>query len=70
MLLQLLSSLLKILEVRARWALTQEIERYCDDVENRIAEARARGDDALADRLRARFARAAAILPPDGRPTA
>ena len=69
MLLQLLSSLLKILEVRARWALTQEIERYCDDVENRIAEARAAGDDVLADRLRARFARATSILPPDGRPT-
>ena len=69
LLLQSLSSWLQLRVITAHWELTQEIERYCDATENAILAARADGNDALADRLRDRFARAAGIaLPALGSP--
>jgi len=50
--------------VSAHWELTREIEKYCDEIENAILEARNAGNDALADRLRSRFARASGIAIP------
>jgi len=44
--------------------MTREIETYCDETENAILTARAAGNDALADRLRQRFTRAAGIALP------
>lgn len=67
MFLLLLQSLSKWLELRvitAHWELTREIQRYCDDTENAILTARAAGNDAVADRLRERFERAAGIALP------
>jgi len=64
LLLQSLSSWLQLRVIAAHWELTQEIERYCDETENAILEARSVGNDALADRLRQRFARAAGIALP------
>jgi len=67
MVLLLLQSLISWLQLRiitAHWELTREIERYCDETENAILTARAAGNDALADRLRQRFTRAAGIALP------
>jgi hypothetical protein len=67
MVLLLLQSLSKWLELRviaAHWALTREIERYCDETENAILTARAAGHDAVADRLLQRFERASGIALP------
>jgi len=64
LLLQSLSSWLQLRVIAAHWQLTREIERYCDETENAILTARAAGDDALADRLRQRFTRAAGIALP------
>jgi len=64
LLLQSLSSWLQLRVITAHWQLTREIERYCDETENAILTARAAGDDALADRLRDRFTRAAGIALP------
>ena len=64
LLLQSLSSWLQLRVITAHWELTREIERYCDETENAILSARAAGNDALADRLRQRFARAAGIALP------
>jgi len=64
LLLQSLSSWLQLRVIAAHWDLTREIERYCDETENAILTARATGNDALADRLRDRFTRAAGIALP------
>jgi hypothetical protein len=64
LLLQSLSSWLQLRVITAHWELTREIETYCDETENAILTARAAGNDALADRLRDRFARAAGIALP------
>jgi len=64
LLLQSLSSWLQLRVITAHWELTREIERYCDETENAILAARAGGNDALADRLRDRFTRAAGIALP------
>ena len=64
LLLQSLSSWLQLRVIAAHWALTREIETYCDETENAILTARATGNDALADRLRDRFTRAAGITLP------
>ena len=69
LLLQSLSSWLQLRVITAHWQLTREIETYCDETENAILAARAAGNDALADRLRQRFERAAGIaLPAIGSP--
>jgi len=69
LLLQSLSSWLQLRVIHAHWQLTREIELYCDETENAILTARAAGNDALADRLRQRFTRAAGIaLPAVGNP--
>jgi predicted ATPase len=69
LLLQSLSSWLQLRAISAHWELTREIETYCDETENAILTARAARNDALADRLRDRFTRAAGItLPAIGRP--
>jgi len=67
MLLALIQSLklwLELKSITAHWQLTKDIEWYCDHCENQILRARADGDDALADRMRARFARASGIAVP------
>lgn len=64
LLLQALNSWLQLRVISAHWELTREIERYCDETENAILEARSAGNDALADRLRSRFARASGIAIP------
>ena len=64
LLLQSLSSWLQLLVISSHWELTREIEKYCDEIENAILEARNAGNDALADRLRSRFARASGIAIP------
>jgi len=64
LLLQSLSSWLQLRVITAHWQLTREIERYCDETENAILTARTAGNDALADRLRDRFTRAAGIALP------
>lgn len=64
LLLQALNSWLQLRVVSAHWELTREIERYCDATENAILEARSVGNDALADRLLQRFARASSIVVP------
>jgi len=64
LLLQALNSWLQLRVVSAHWELTREIEKYCDATENAILEARSVGNDALADRLRERFARASSIVVP------
>jgi hypothetical protein len=64
LLLQSLSSWLQLRVIAAHWELTREIETYCDATENAILAARADGNDALADRLRERFTRAAGIAIP------
>ena len=67
LLLQALNSWLQLRVVSAHWELTREIEQYCDATENAILEARSVGNDALADRLLQRFARASNIvIPPIG----
>lgn len=65
-LLQALSSWLQLRLISARWELTREIERYCDETENAILAARNAGNDALADRLRERFERASGVMPISG----
>lgn len=60
-LLQLLKSWLEIKARRAAWELERDIANYCDELENQILKARACNNDALADRLRERFARSSAI---------
>lgn len=70
LILQSLSKWLEIKAVRAHWELTREIENYCDATENAILEARAGGNDALADRLRSRLARSAGIAIPSLRDSA
>ena len=62
--LQALSSWLQLRVISAHWELTREIEKYCDETENAILEARSAGNDALADRLRSRFTRASSITIP------
>lgn len=64
LILQSLNKWLEIKAVRAHWELTREIENYCDETENAILEARAGGNDALADRLRSRLARSSGIAIP------
>jgi len=64
LLLQSLSSWLQLRVISAHWELTRRIETYCDETENAILTARAAGNDALADRLRDRFTRAAGIALP------
>jgi len=67
MLLALIQSLklwLELKNVTAHWELTKDIENYCDKYENEILRARSDGNDALADRMRARFARASGIAIP------
>lgn len=61
-LLQILKSWLEIKARRASWELERDIANYCDDIENQILKARADGNDAVADRLRERFARSSAVL--------
>ena len=61
-LLQILRLWLEIKAKRASWELERDITRYCDDIENQIIEARAAGNDALADRLRERFTRSSKVL--------
>ena len=61
-LLQILKSWLEIKAKRASWELERDIANYCDDIENQILKARADGNDAVADRLRERFARSSAVL--------
>ena len=64
LILQSLSKWLEIKAVRAHWDLSKDIEHYCEITENAIINARASGDDSLADRLRARLARASGIAIP------
>ena len=64
LLLQTLNLWLQIRVLGAHWALSREIEKYCDDTESAILEARRAGDDARADRLRQRFERAAGLFIP------
>jgi 2-oxo-4-hydroxy-4-carboxy--5-ureidoimidazoline (OHCU) decarboxylase len=64
LLLQALSSWLQLRVISAHWELTRKIEKYCDETENAILEARSTGNDALADRLRSRFTRASGITIP------
>ena len=64
LLLQSLSSWLQLRVITAHWELTRQIETHCDDLENAILTARAAGNDALADRLRERFTRAAGLALP------
>ena len=64
LILQSLSKWLEIKAIRAHWDLTREIETYCDETENAIIKARNDGNDALADRLRSRFARASGLAIP------
>jgi len=64
LLLQSLSSWLQLKVIRAHWELSRDIESYCELMENGILAARQRGDDALADRMRARLARASGIIVP------
>ena len=61
-LLQILRLWLEIRAKRASWELERDIAKYCDDIENQILEARASGNDAVADRLRERFTRSSKIL--------
>jgi len=61
-LLQILKAWLEIKAKRASWELERDIANYCDDIENQILKARADGNDAVADRLRERFARSSAVL--------
>ena len=67
MLLALIQSLrlwLELKHISAHWQLTKDIESYCDKYEAEILRARSDGDDALADRLRARLARASGLAIP------
>ena len=64
LILQSLSKWLEIKAIRAHWDLSREIERYCETTENAIIEARAAGNDAVADRLRSRLSSAAGIAVP------
>lgn len=64
LLLQTASSFLQIKLIRAHWELSRDIESYCELMENGILAARQRGDDAAADRMRARLARASGIVVP------
>lgn len=61
-LLQILKSWLEIKARRASWELERDIAHYCDEIEDQILKARADGNDAVADRLRERFARSSAVL--------
>jgi hypothetical protein len=61
-LLQILKAWLEIKAKRANWQLEVDISRYCDELENKIIEARGLGNDALADRLRERFTRSSGLL--------
>ena len=61
-LLQILRLWLEIRAKRASWELERDIANYCDDIENQIIEARANGNDAIADRLRERFTRSSKVL--------
>jgi len=62
LLLQTLNLWLQLRVIGAHWALTREIEAYCDATENAILAARSAGNDALADRLRERFERASGVM--------
>ena len=64
LLLQTLNLWLQLRVLGAHWALSREIEAYCDATENAILAARNAGSDALADRLRERFLRASGIALP------
>ena len=64
LILQSLSKWLEIKAVRAHWDLTREIENYCDATENSMLDARNGGNDARADRLRARLARSSGLAVP------
>lgn len=67
----LLAALNKWLELRVyreRWTLQNDIARYIDDIERQIIDARAAGDDMLADRLLQRLSAATAIPIPAGDP--
>ena len=64
LILQSLSKWLEIKAIRAHWDLSRDIEDSCDRYENEILRARRDGNDALADRLRSRFSRAAGIVVP------
>lgn len=70
LILQSLSKWLEIKAIRAHWDLSRDIEHYCEITENAIISARANGDDALADRLRSRLARASGISVPSLRDSA
>ena len=61
-LLQILRLWLEIKAKRASWELERDIAKHCDDIESQIIEARAAGNDALADRLRERFTRSSKVL--------
>ena len=61
-LLQILRLWLEIKAKRASWELERDIAKHCDEIENQILEARAAGNDALADRLRERFTRSSKVL--------
>ena len=64
LILQSLSKWLEIKAVRAHWDLTKDIEAYCDHYEDEIIRARNDGNDAAADRMRARLSRTAGIAIP------
>ena len=60
----LLAAVNKWLELRIyrdRWTLQNDIARYVDAIERQIVDARAAGDDMLADRLLQRLSAATAI---------
>lgn len=61
-LLQILKAWLEIKAKRASWELERDIANYCDEIENQILKSRTDGNDAVADRLRERFARSSAVL--------
>jgi hypothetical protein len=61
-LLQILRLWLEIKAKRSSWELERDIANHCDEIERQILEARAAGNDALADRLRERFLRSSKVL--------
>lgn len=63
-LLQALRYWLEIQAIRARWTLERDIEAYVAKTELELVQARARGDDALADRLLQSLARSSGIAFP------
>jgi len=63
-LLQALKFWLEIQAIRAKWTLERDIENYVAKVEAELVEARAVGNDGLADRLRASLARSSGVALP------